>query len=352
MKRRVVSFLLLAVMLVGVIAASSASTHAQGFPSLGFTLYQGSVTVAGQPAADGLEIRARIVGSPEGFSVVTTENGRYIALQVGPASGADGSDVEFVLENQVVASTRDTYFLPNCGPDPCPASRVFDLVFSTAPVEPTPVPSLPARYAGFVSAGGAVPPDSSQLTVRIGSSYEVTGGTISGGDFSIIVDPQDISLTGVPIEFFLGGNRASQTVPYQPGEIVSNVILTFPALPTPTPVPTPVPTATSVPEPTATPAPTATPQPTRTPTPVPTGTPSPTPTATPTALPVPPTAAPQVEGTPASEVHDEEDENGGGLCSANPGGPASAGQIGLLLAPVALALWVGIRRKTAGATGD
>jgi hypothetical protein len=47
------------------------------------------------------------------------------------------------------------------------------------------------------------------------------------------------------------------------------------------------------------------------------------------------------------EVEDE----GGGLCSANPGGPASAGQIGLLLAPVALALWVGIRRRTAAVAG-
>ena len=173
MKRRVVLTLLLAVMLVGVIAVSSKSADAQGFPSLAFTLYQGSVTVAGQPAEDGLEIRARIVGADEGVSVVTTKNGRYIALQVGPASGVDGNDVEFILENQIVSSTKDTYLLPDCGPDPCPASRVFDLVFSTAPVAPTPVPSLPARYSGFVQAGDVAPPDSTLLTVRIGSSYEI-----------------------------------------------------------------------------------------------------------------------------------------------------------------------------------
>ncbi|MCH8817545.1 MAG: hypothetical protein IIC92_07430 [Chloroflexi bacterium] len=46
----------------------------------------------------------------------------------------------------------------------------------------------------------------------------------------------------------------------------------------------------------------------------------------------------------------EVSEEGGGLCGANPGGPASAGQVGLLLSPIALALWVAIRRRTAGPT--
>jgi hypothetical protein len=63
--------------------------------------------------------------------------------------------------------------------------------------------------------------------------------------------------------------------------------------------------------------------------------------ATATAIPV----------TPVVEVV-EEDEGGGGLCSANPGGPASGGQIGLLLAPLALAFWVRMRRKTTEATVD
>jgi hypothetical protein len=367
MKRRVVSTLLLTIMLIGVIAAGSTSTSAQGFPSLGFTLYQGSVTVAGQPAADGLEIRARIIGTTYESRTVTTSGGRYIALQVGPLESANGNQIEFILENQIVATTQDTYFLPNCAAEPCPASRVFDLTFSTTPVEPTPVPSLPARYSGFISAGGSIPPDGTSLTVRIGSSYEATGGTVSDGDFSIIVDPQDISLTGAPIEFFLAGIKASRTVPYQPGEILSNVILTFPALPTPTPtpVPTPIPTATSVPTPTPTPEPTATPEPTptptpeptatpeptRTPTPVPTSTPVPTATPTPTPIPATATATPEPTATPVVEVI-EEDEGGGGLCSANPGGPASGGQIGLLLAPLALAFWVRMKRKTAEVTVD
>ena len=348
MKRRVVTALLLAFMLVGVLAAGSTSTRAQGFPSLGFTLYQGSVTVAGQPAVDGLEIRARIVGGAYETRIVTTKNGRYIALQVGPIEGSNGEQLEFLLENQIISTTVDTYFLPNCGQIACPTTRVFDLVFSSVPIEPTPVPSLPARYSGFVSVGGAIPPDGTPLTVRIGSTYEVTGGTVTDGDFSIIVDPQDIGLTGAPMEFFLGGNRAAQTVPYQPGEIATNIILTFSALPTPTPAPTPRPTATPVPVPTATPAPTATPQPTRTPTPVPTSTPQPTPTATPT--PIPATAVPQVENTPTPASNVEDEGGSGGLCGANPGGPASVGQLGLLLSPLALALWVGIKRRMASAS--
>jgi hypothetical protein len=52
------------------------------------------------------------------------------------------------------------------------------------------------------------------------------------------------------------------------------------------------------------------------------------------------------------DVVEEEDERGGGLCSANPGGPASGGQIGLLLAPLALGFWIRMKRKTAEATVD
>ena len=366
MKRRFISGFVLAFALLGVFASGQSSIDAQGFPSLGFILYQGSVTVAGESAADGLEIRARVVGTSWESSVIKTSGGRYIALQVGPVLGANGNKLEFILENQIVATTQDTYFLPDCEADPCPTSRVFNLTFSTIPLEPTPVPSLPARYSGFVKAGDTTPPDSTPLTIRIGPSYESSGGTISGGEFSIIVDPKDMALAGVPIEFFLAGIQSGQTVLYQPGEIVSNVILTFDALPTPTPVPTstsvptPIPTATSVPTPTQIPEATATPEPTRTPTPAPTSTPVPTATPTPTPIPVILVTATAISESTATSVVTvveevvvvEEDEAGGGLCSANPGGPASGGQIGLLLAPLALGLWVRARQKTAKAAVD
>lgn len=115
---------------------------------------------------------------------------------------------------------------------------------SDTPPTPTSIPgdSLPARYSGFVSLNGAVPPDSIPITARIGSSYETTGGAIIDGDFSIIVDPRNSSLSGLPIEFFIDGIKASQTTPYLPGEIVSNIILTFGVSPTPVPIPVPTPT--------------------------------------------------------------------------------------------------------------
>jgi hypothetical protein len=41
-------------------------------------------------------------------------------------------------------------------------------------------------------------------------------------------------------------------------------------------------------------------------------------------------------------IRDEQKE--GGLCAANPGGPASPGQLGLILSPLGLALWLRIKR--------
>ena len=382
--RALVAFILIAV-LAGVSTSGLPAVKAQP-PSLGFTLYQGWVTVAGEPAEDGLEIKARIVGTAYVSGTVQTSGGRYIALKVGPVEGANGSKLEFILEDQVVATTQDTYALPNCGSDPCPSSRVFDINFSAGPVPPTPVPSLPARYSGFMSADGQTPSDSAPFTVRIGSNYEVKDGRVVGGDFSVIVDPQDMSLSGTPVEFFLYDVKASQSVAYQPGAIVRDLWLTFAG------VPTPIPVSTATPEPTA--EPTATPEATAVPTLAPAAVPTPVSTAVPTAVaasvstvvptavstPIPP-VAPAAVPTPVSTVaptavptpelvssvpdfhevidnvleadaaaqkqlldgiQDEQEE--GGLCAANPGGPASPGQLGLILSPLGLALWLRIKR--------
>jgi len=72
-------------------------------------------------------------------------------------------------------------------------------------------------------------------------------------------------------------------------------------------------------------------------------------------MPATATAIPEPTATPVVVVVEEDeggDEGGGGLCSASPGGPASGGQIGLLLAPLALGLWVRMRRKSTEATVD
>ena len=383
--RALVAFILIAV-LAGVSTSGLPAVKAQP-PSLGFTLYQGWVTVAGEPAEDGLEIKARIVGKAYVSGTVQTSGGRYIALKVGPVEGANGSKLEFILEDQVVATTQDTYALPNCGSDPCPSSRVFDINFSAGPVPPTPVPSLPARYSGFMSADGQTPSDSAPFTVRIGSNYEVTDGRVVGGDFSVIVDPQDMSLSGTPVEFFLYDVKASQSVAYQPGAIVRDLWLTFAG------VPTPIPVSTATPEPTA--EPTATPEATAVPTVAPKAVPTPVSTEVPTAVaasvstvvptavptpvpPVAPTAVPTaisvpfptptsgfitkdeivenlLDGDPLSEIYSGEydaderkqiiaEAGEGGMCAANPGGPASPGQLGLILSPLGLALWLRIKR--------
>ncbi len=362
---RLAGILAFALALAALLTVRPSPAAAQQIPSLAFILYQGSVTVAGQPAEDGLEIYVRIVGTGYQSRTVVTEGGRYIALPVGPLDAGAGKPMEFVLNNQVVATTVDTFFPPNCSSVACPRSVVFDLVFSSAPVEPTPVPSAPARYAGFfASTGGSSPPEGAVFVARVGD-YESPAGTITGDTFTVFVSPNDLSLNDAPVEFYLGGLRAFETVPYQPGAVVNDVLLSFPAFPAPTPTPTPTPTpvpATPTPTPTPVPptptptpvpptptpvpptaTPVPTPAPTRTPTPTPPPTPSPTPTATPTPLPLPPTAMPEPTATPAPTETPE--GTGGGLCSANPGGPAGIGVLGLLLAPAALALWGAIRRR-------
>ena len=354
---------LLMVIVLGAMAWAASTARAQGPPSLGFTLYQGSVTVAGLPAEDGSEIRARIPSMGYESTVVATSGGRYNALQIGPITGASGQELEFVLGDQVVAITVDNYYSPNCSSEACPTSRVFNISFVSAPVPPTPVPSLPARYSGYVSADGAIPSDSAPFTVRIGAEYEVTGGTLNGGDFSIIVDPKDGALSGETVEFFLYDVKAPQTSTYQPGAIVSDLWLTFAGVPIPTAVPEVLPMATAVSQATPEPAPEPTPEPTLIPMVAATATSIPEPTSVPTPEPTPiPTAAPVPTSTPvvitefdADEVAEAVDEEVSrddvaeefdpeGMCAANPGGPASGGQLALILSPLGLALWLGIKR--------
>ena len=129
--------------------------------------------------------------------------------------------------------------------------------------------------------------------------------------------------------------------------------------PTPEPTPTPMPTATLTPTPEPTLTPTPTPMPTATPTPTPEPTPTPMPTATPTPTPEPtltstPTATPTptpvtVQTREAATTPTPEPESQGGGCGlpAGPGaGGAEAGMAALLLAPLALGLFVRRRAMT------
>lgn len=310
------------------------------------------MTLLGQAAAapDGFSLVARI-GAYESLPT-PIENGRYLLKVAPPNSAFLNEEISLFLEG-VEANERIIY-------TPGITRFQFNLTFSHIPeatLTPTPVPVLPAIYAGnIVVAGFAVTPDM-VLTARIGTTFQTAPAAIladGSGDFvGLVLAPTDESLIGQPVEFFLNGVPSTPPAHgvLEPGT-TQNVSLVFQnVLPTPSPTPiatdTPVPPTTTPVPPTATPVPpTATPvPPTATPVP-PTATPIP-PTATPvppTATPVPPTAtpvpptpvpptqAPVVASTPESE------DDGGGACSASraltPG--ESAGNLLMLIAPLVM----------------
>jgi hypothetical protein len=156
-------------------------------------------------------------------------------------------------------------------------------------------------YNGVVVASGAVIPEGSLLTARIGS-YESNPVPVVGGRYlSLIVDLNDPDLTGAIIKFYLDGTEARTTAIYEVGSTIRNVDLIFTDLPIfNTPEPTPVDTPVA-PVPTATVAAVTIAAPVVVPTaPVATNTPVPTqipaPTAEPVVLVV--TATPDAEETP------------------------------------------------------
>jgi hypothetical protein len=244
-------------------------------------------------------------------------------------------------------------------PDPAPTPTPIPPT-----VAPTPRMAFPGVFHGLlIVAGGRVPEDAT-LVARIGS-YESLPALIQSGAYrNLVVDPDDSSLVGRVIEFFLNGVKSRNTAEYVSGATRRNFDLVFTGLPTPTPTitpsPSPTPTSTPVPPtPTNSPTPTATLIPTPTASPVPpTATPTktpvlptvtPRPTVTPTATPVTPTSTP-VPPTPTATVVVPTPEptpeptptpepEGGGVCGSNAGHTplrAGLGNVLFLLGPLAL----------------
>ena len=313
--------------LAAAIFASDA--FAQAPPPFPF-LYKGTAkTSDGAAVPDGLTIFA-IVGDYRS-EPVEVENGRFRDLTVAPESSAFfNKTIIFVLWD-VEADQTDTFTrvgfpdfrtldltFPRL-PDPTPTPTV--LTTPTATPTQTPVPTATPVYtptpsaaepmtfvSGFVVVSGAPVPADSMLTAKIGSYESAPASVASDGGYSgLFVDPQNISLIGQPIDFYVNGHRARTTSTYASGAFKRDFDILVVGLPTPTatPVPTP-PTETPVPPtvtPTATPTETPVPPtpvpPTVTPTetPVPTATPVP-PTVTPTATRVPPTVTPTATRVP------------------------------------------------------
>ena len=347
--------------LAGVVAVASTqglTMRAASAQPLLPALYSGSATVGGVSVPDGLVITARIldyVSEP-----VVVRDGRYDLLQVSPPDGAfTGETITFHLDG-LQADQTDTFRTAKF-------SLGFDLTFPRLP-EPTPTPTVqptetpiptatperaqPAVYSGSVVVAGGIVPEGAELVARVGS-YESLPALILGQDYrNLVVDPNDISLVGQTVEFFLNGVKSGTTGIYQSGNFSFDFGLVFVGVPSPTATPTPVsvvrptPTSTSVPlsptpilrHPTSLPpTPTATAVPT-TPTPVPpTSTPTAVaPTTTPTPDPALAFAAAEPTSTPVPSA---------GFCGSTFGRTSASGGVGSLLALLApLGLIVGYRR--------
>ncbi|MEX0761566.1 MAG: hypothetical protein WD208_13160 [Dehalococcoidia bacterium] len=334
MKLKLAVIGILAAVVAGVFASFDHQAAAQGQPpEIKAISYQGNVTVAGEIAPFGMQVTAR-VGGYESLPATIGENtidGRYVSLTVNAGAERVGQAVEFWLDGQIKADQEDVFAPRTSGGQPCPGcswtlpiSRTLDLSFPDVPVATptptlTPMPTeavvLPSFYSGRVVAGSDVPPDGTEIRAEVGD-YISRITEISDGRFSVVVNPVSDAYVGQPVSFYIGSERAFQTVQFQPEVFREDLNLVFEELP---------------PAPTQTPGPTATPEATRTPT----ATVPPTPTATATAT---PTEIPDSTATP--------EPNGGGFCSARSGGPAGLGHLGLLLTPLMLAAWRRMRSRS------
>jgi hypothetical protein len=335
------------------VQADHRAEHAPALP----TSYNGGLTVDGVPVPDGLKLLARVDGYES--SPVITSGGRYERLVVQPDQSDIGKTVTFHLDG-VQANEMDVFSPGKSGPNY--TRLIFDLTFPSLPVPtPTPTPrptetptptgtpqvARPAVYSGAVVVAGTSVPDGAELVARIGG--QEFRAFIEGQNYrNLVVAPDEFSLIGETIEFFLNGVRAITTDRYDSGASKKEFDLVFLDLPTPTPSPTPTATAT----PTETATPTATPTVTPTPTvPRPTRTATPTPTATATATPPPPTATPtataEPEPTQAPALPtptSEEEPGGGGGCFASEHTPVGAGLANVVLMFAPVGLIVGFRR--------
>ncbi len=360
MKARLAGMLIVTAVLAGLIAGLGERANAQGeIPKIQAITLHGVVTISGGVDPNGMTITARIgeweskpavIGVPRD-GVFTVENNYQFIFVDAPVELA-GQDIVFWLEDQVQADEKTPFaFIDQFGnlklDWPLPQLRQLDLRFPFAPV-PTPTPTeipasptatpvilAPTFYEGRVRAGSIPPPDGTLIHAVI-DDYVTPFASVFGGEYFLTVDPLQEGYEGRPVEFFIGETKALQTDVFEDGVRRENFLLVFPPLPTPTPVPTETPTPTPTLTPTPTPEPTRTPTPTPTPTVVPTATPTPTPIAD-----VPATVAAQETATAVAD----EAAIPSSSCSVRNGGPASLGNIALLLAPLALLVWRRLERN-------
>ncbi len=255
----------------GVFTTSSLS--AQSLPS-GPYIYFGTASVNSLPVPDGFLIYAE-VGTYRS-EPVEVSGGNYASLTVNPIGPAfSNQTIRFFLEGEPAIET-DTYrqsgipviksdYSLNFAklPDPTPTpSPVPSDTPTPAPILPTPIwtptPTVaePMTFAAglvIVTGGGALP-SGAVLTARIGDTYESAPSAIltTDGQYGgLVVDPEDNSLIGEDVGFYINGQAARTTIPFESGGLRRQYDIIFTA---DFSTPTPSPTAPPEPTPTATPA--------------------------------------------------------------------------------------------------
>ena len=259
-----------------VIAAgvfSNGSANAQGMPPIP-AIYSGDAWVNGVPVPDGYQIYAR-VGVNYQSEPVPVSGGRYEALTVAPPVVFSTNQLITFMIDDVAANESDIWrsgevktgfslTFPKL-PDPTPTpSPVPTDTPTPAPIPPTPVftptPTIaePMTFAAglVIVTGGILPPDA-VLTARIGDAYESEPSAIltSDGQYGgLVVDPKDNGFIGQDIEFYVSGQTARTTIPFESGGLRRQFDIIFTVeFPTPTPTPEPTPTPDPAPTPTETP---------------------------------------------------------------------------------------------------
>ena len=358
MRARLAGMLIVTAVLAVLVVGLSNRANAQGqIPKSQTITFYGEIFISGGADPNGMEITARIedweskpviVGKPVDDIYTLRDNYEFIFIDA-PVELV-GKEIVFWLEGQVRADQTSLFvFFDQFGNVkldwPLPQLRQHNLRFPFAPVPtptPTTVPPTPTStpvvlaatfYEGRVRAGSVPPPDGTLIYAVI-DDYVTEFAQVFGGEYFLTIDPRLEKYDGANVEFFIGSIKAFQSDEFVGGIRKENFLLVFAPLPTATPVPTLTPT----PEPTNTPIPTNTPTPTPEPTRTPTPTPTPTvvPTATPTPTPIADTTATVAAAQTVVALQKEAE---GGACSIREGGPAGLGNIGLLLAPLALLAW-------------
>lgn len=312
------------------------SVQAQEIPELHMIVLQGDVFINNvkTPQVDGLILEARIGNESVGqITVGELGSSRFSGFEIGPLPAKEGSSITFWLGDEKAIEqtifgqlTPSGQYCAGCTWS-LPISRIVDLHFQQFPLStPTPVPDKaePTFITGNLIFGSMLSAPEGFNTISALIEGELVGtGSVEGPDFSITIDPGDVSYIGKQVVFKIGESLSKTTYTFVENGFITDFKIFFPQYVAPTPTPTVV----APPMPTQIPTPTSTPEPTRTPTPVP------QPTATYTATPTP---TPIVLSTSDnnSQIILEDSDTGG--CNSRGGGAASLSLIVLSAAPLYL----------------